>query len=48
MESTILVGDSINRVAGWLTKPDLEALAGQAVRFRFVMKDADLYALRFQ
>jgi hypothetical protein len=26
---------------------DLRRLAGQAVRLRFVMKDADLYALRF-
>lgn len=48
MESMVLVGDSIHRVAGWVTQPGLDALAGQAVRFRFVMMDADLYALRFQ
>ena len=24
------------------------ALAGRAVRFRFVMKDADLYSIRFR
>jgi len=48
MESLVLVGDSLDRAVGWETKADLNALAGQAVRFRFVMKDADLFAIQFQ
>ena len=30
-----------------LTDPDVSRLAGQPVRLRFVMKDADLYSIRF-
>jgi len=31
----------------WKQGADVGALAGKAVRLRFVMKDADLFALRF-
>jgi hypothetical protein len=41
-------GDEIGRVVGWKNSPDLSTLAGKPVRLRFVMKDADLYAFRFQ
>jgi hypothetical protein len=47
-ECNLLVGDSIERPVTWVPMPDLSSLAGQSVRFRFVMKDADLYALRFE
>jgi hypothetical protein len=47
-ECNLLVGDSIERPVTWIPMPDLSSLAGQSVRFRFVMKDADLYALRFE
>jgi hypothetical protein len=43
-----LVGDDIERVASWKTGSDLSPWAGQAVKLRFVMKDADVYSLRFQ
>jgi hypothetical protein len=45
-ECPVLVGDSIERRVKWVTVPDVSGLRGQAVRLRFVMKDADLFALR--
>jgi len=41
-------GDSLERAVAWNGGPDVSRLAGQPVRLRFVLKDADLYALRFQ
>ncbi len=43
-----IYGDAIEEVVKWKSGPDVSALAGQVVRLRFVMKDADLYALRFR
>ena len=40
-------GDAHARVVSWNGGADLSALAGKAVRLRFEMKDADLYAYRF-
>lgn len=40
-------GDSLERAVSWKNGADVSKLAGQAVRLRFVIKDADLYALRF-
>jgi len=40
-----IYGDAIEEVVKWKTGSDVSALAGQTVRLRFVMKDADLYAL---
>jgi hypothetical protein len=45
-ECPVLVGDSIELRVKWVTVPDVSGLRGQAVRLRFVMKDADLFALR--
>jgi len=42
------IGDEIQRVATWKSGRDLSQLAGRPVRLRFVMKDADLYSLRFR
>ena len=42
------VGDDIARVVRWERGSDVGALAGKPVRLRFVMKDADLYAIRFE
>jgi len=41
-------GDAIEEVVKWQSGSDVSALAGQIVRLRFVMKDADLYAIRFR
>jgi len=42
------IGDDVERVVGWQHGSDLSGLAGRPVRLRFVMKDADLYSLRFR
>ena len=47
-ESVEMYGDEIERVVSWEGGADLSQVAGQPVRLRFVMKDADLYSLRFR
>ncbi|MBE9518060.1 MAG: hypothetical protein IMY68_05790 [Bacteroidetes bacterium] len=42
-----LIGNEIEKAVSWKGNPDLRKLAGSPVRLRFVMKDADLYSLRF-
>ena len=42
------VGDEIARGVRWKSGADVSDLAGKPVRLRFVMKDADLYALKFR
>ena len=41
-----IIGDEIARMVAWKAGPDVSRLAGQPVRLRFVMKDADLYSIR--
>ena len=41
-----LFGDELDRRIAWKNGWDLAALGGRAVRFRFVMKDADIFAMR--
>ena len=41
-------GDAIERVVTWKGGADVSALAGKVVRLRFVLRDADLFAYRFQ
>jgi hypothetical protein len=47
-EAVEIIGDSVERVVAWNSSVDLSALAGRPIRLRFVMKDADLYSLRFR
>jgi len=47
-ESRELVGDEIERTVSWTSGASLNRLAGRAVRLRFVMRDADIYSLRFR
>ncbi len=42
-----LRGDHVDKAVGWKPDTDLAHLAGDSVRLRFVLNDADLYALRF-
>ena len=42
-----IIGDEIARDVSWEGGGDVGRLAGAAVRLRFVMKDADLYSIRF-
>jgi hypothetical protein len=43
-----IVGDEIARTVTCGGSSDLHALAGQPIRLRFVMRDADVYSLRFE
>jgi hypothetical protein len=47
-ESIETLGDEIERTVRWKSGSDVSSLAGPTVRLRFVMKDADLYSLRFR
>lgn len=42
------IGNEIERVVTWKDGSDVSPAAGKAVRLRFVMKDADLYAFQIQ
>jgi hypothetical protein len=42
-----LFGDALERQVVWRGGPDVSKLAGKPVRLRFVLHDADLFALRF-
>lgn len=43
-----IIGDEIERVVAWKDTSDVGELAGTPVRLRFVMNDADLFAIRFR
>ena len=43
-----IFGDTIERSVTWVKGRDVSALAGQAVRLRFVLNDADLFAFQFK
>ena len=40
-------GDSVHQIVAWKGGSRVSALAGQPVRLRFVLKDADLYSFSF-
>ncbi len=42
-----LIGNEIARNVSWKSNPELGKLAGRPVRLRFVLRDADLFSLRF-
>ena len=46
-DSQEVFGDELNRTVTWRAGSDVGRLAGQPVRLRFTMRDADLYALQF-
>ena len=46
-DSCEVFGDTVDRVATWKNGGDVSVLAGRTVQLRFVLNDADLYALRF-
>lgn len=47
-QSPELYGDEVDHVFHWKQGSDVSSLAGRPVRLRFVMKDADLFSLRFR
>lgn len=46
-DSVELIGDTIERGVSWKSGADVSSLASKAVRLRFVLKEADVFALRF-
>jgi len=42
------IGDEIGHIVQWKSGSDVSQLAEKAVRLRFVLRDADLYAFRFK
>lgn len=47
-ECTGLTGDEISRAVAWKAGTGVSKLAGTPIRLRFVMKDADVFSLRFR
>lgn len=43
-----IIGDEIARIVRWKNGSDVSRLAGQPVQLRFVLRDAELYALQFR
>jgi hypothetical protein len=43
-----IYGDEIEGIVSWRSRSDVSELAGRPIRLRFVMKDADLYSIRFR
>ena len=42
------IGNEIERLVTWESGADVSALAGETIRLRFLMKDADLYSFQFR
>jgi hypothetical protein len=42
------IGDEIEHIVQWKNGSDVSQLAGKRIRLRFVIKDADLYAIQFK
>jgi hypothetical protein len=47
-DSRNLVGDAIEQPVSWKNGSDVSSLAGQPIRLRFVMQEADLFAMQFR
>ena len=43
-----IIGDRIEDMVSWKASADLSELAGKPLRLRFVLRDADLYAIQFR
>ena len=43
-----LVGDAIDQVTVWKKSKNLAPLAGKTIRVRFVLQEADVFALQFR
>lgn len=43
-----MIGDEVERVASWRGQTDASRLAGQTIRMRVQLQDADLYSFRFR
>ena len=43
-----MFGDTIQRHVTWKNNADLSAIAGQTVRIRFFLRDADFFSFHFE
>ncbi|MEN8193993.1 MAG: hypothetical protein ABFS12_14310, partial [Bacteroidota bacterium] len=43
-----IIGDKIEKIVTWNRNPDLLKLNNKPIRLRFVMKDADLFSIKFR
>ncbi len=46
-DCSLLYGDQIDRVVSWKAGTDVSKLAGEPIRLKVELKDADLYSFRF-
>lgn len=42
-----IIGDAIERTVTWQGRYDVGSLTGKTIRLRFLLKDADIYSIRF-
>jgi hypothetical protein len=47
-DADLLIGDELEGVVSWQGRTDVSRLAGQTVRMRIQLQDADLYSFRFR
>ena len=47
-DSRRLSGDRLSATAAWSTGEDLSKLAGQPIRLRLLLEDAEVFSLRFE
>ncbi|NBX60703.1 MAG: hypothetical protein EBT62_09595, partial [Opitutaceae bacterium] len=43
-----LFGDTLNRTVTWGNRSNVSALAGKSLRLRIILREADLYSLKFE
>ena len=46
-DGSVIYGDAIEQIVSWKGGSNLNDLAGKPIRLRFVLRDADLYSMRF-
>ena len=44
----VLIGNEIKKRVSWINYKSLKELSGQPIRLHFMMKDADLYSIKFE
>ena len=47
-DSDEIIGNEIERDVSWKGKKDVGSLAGRPIRLLFELKDADVFAIRFE
>jgi len=47
-DSAKITGDEIEHVVSWKSRTNVASLAGKRIRLRFVLRNADIYSIRFR